>query len=894
MEQYLPTNRLEQITQFFHRHATAIVFICVLLISGFSHGYNMLNYPYYESDEGTYTSQAWSLLTEGTLAPYTYWYDHPPFGWIVIALWDKILPNNIFTFGTSIDTARVLMLVIHLISTSLIFFITKRLTQSTTIAALACLLYSLSPIGIYFRRRVLLDNIMNMWLLLSLAILFFKRISLRHFALSGLLFAFAFLTKISALFFAPTLIYIIVVNNYQSHKVFRSMVWIGVAILSIFIYPIYSMLKGEFLPVSITGGRHVSLIESILFQMGRGSNVLFFKSGSDFLAVFHDWILRDMPYVILLGIILVVGIFVSVRNIAARAFLFGTVFYILFLIRGGIVINFYIIPLLSFLTILGAICLKDILQRMATSSYTLRSTWSKRWLRIIPIALSICTLVYYSTIATTKHLVADEVSNQRKAIAWIKDNLPEDADIIIDDIMLVELRDSRYRNEKVFTNAEWFYKVSRDPAIRDEKYNGNWRTFDYIALTHEMLKQIDLFEDSDISLLAFKNSLPMAKWSENTTSFIDEQKFITTNGDWAMVYKINGNTKAQLVDAWGYYKSSFIHSYGQVIDPATNTTTSEGQSYAMLRAVWMNDKVTFDGVWAWTEHHLQHRLSDKLLSWKWKGDKLADFANATDADQDIALALLFASKTWSDPIHEEKAKEIIADIWRTSVVEINGRLYLLPVNESQAQVHEGYIFNPSYLSPAHYRIFASVDPEHDWLKLANDSYSILNDITRSNITGLPANWYIINNKTGTLSTATSHFTTGSPDMFSYDAFRVFWRVGLDAKWFNTPQAKSYLNAQGTFLMKQNQKYARLPNVYDTRTGSALFADESLAIHAGYLIALNYADKNKANSYYNSVFAAKHNTDQGFWGQENNYYDQNWVWLGAGLFNDDLLNLWAYH
>jgi endo-1,4-beta-D-glucanase Y/4-amino-4-deoxy-L-arabinose transferase-like glycosyltransferase len=879
-----------QLAVFVRKHATVIILTLVLLVSGFSHGYNMRNYPYYESDEGTYTSQAWSILTKGELAPYTYWYDHPPLGWITLALWAKILPNDFFTFGTSIDTGRVLMLLVHLVSTALIFFITKRLTKSNGIAAVVCLLYSLSPLGIYFRRRVLLDNLMNMWLLASLAILFFRRVTLKHFALSGLLFAFAFLTKISALFFAPTLVYIILTSKYRAHKLFRSAAWIAVAGLTISIYPLYAMLKGEFLPASVTGGQHVSLIESLVFQMSRGQSTLFFKQGSDFMVVFHDWLLRDKPYVILIGVILVTSMILAFRNRMARIFLVGSLFYILFLIRGNIVINFYIIPLISFVAILAGICIHHLMEYVALH----RQKFAKipaRWYTAIPTALVVLILGYYSLIATTKHLTADEVTNQRMATIWIKDNLSPDADIIIDDIMLVELRDPRYHNDKVFTNAEWFYKVSRDPAIRDEKYNGTWRTFDYIGLTHEMLKQIDNFESSDITLMAFQNSLPIAKWIDNTTAFIDEQKFITTNGDWAMVYKINDNTKAQLVDAWKYYKENFIHSYGQVIDPSNGTTTSEGQSYAMLRAVWMNDKQMFDGVWDWTQHHLQHRVGDMLLSWKWKGDHVLDSANATDADEDIALALLFASKTWSDTGYSDKAIAIIKDIWRMSVVEVHGRLYILPVNASQAQVNEGYLFNPSYLSPAHYRIFAAVDPEHDWNRLANDSYETLNEIARSNTTGLPANWYTINKTTGELGSAAGYFPLGGSDYFSYDAFRTFWRVGLDAQWFNTPEAKSYLSARGNYLAKQRQQYARLPNAYDTRSGAKIFDDQSLSVQTGYLVALGYADKSLANRYYNSIFADTHNKE-GFWGESQNYYDQNWVWFGSALFNDDLINLWA--
>ena len=86
----------------------------LLLISGISHGYNMFHFPYYENDEGVYMSQAWSLLTQGRLSPYTYWYDHAPFGCMLIALWTK-LTGGFFTFGLSVNSGRVLMLVFHLV-----------------------------------------------------------------------------------------------------------------------------------------------------------------------------------------------------------------------------------------------------------------------------------------------------------------------------------------------------------------------------------------------------------------------------------------------------------------------------------------------------------------------------------------------------------------------------------------------------------------------------------------------------------------------------------------------------------------------------------------------------------------------------------------------------------
>src|SRR5690606_20916649 len=105
-------------------------------------------------------------------------------------------------------------------------------------------------------------------------------------------------------------------------------------------------------------------------------------------------------------------------------------------------------------------------------------------------------------------------------------------------------------------------------------------------------------------------------------------------------YRVNNSTKTQLLYAWNYYKANFIQSYGQVVDPqGDDLTTSEGQSYAMLRAALMNDEVAFKGLWLWTQHHLQHRVDDKLISWRWQDGRQTDSNNATDADIDIALSL---------------------------------------------------------------------------------------------------------------------------------------------------------------------------------------------------------------------------------------------------------------
>lgn len=61
----------------------------VLTGAGVLHAWNMLRSPMPFDDEGTYISQAWALAMHGELSHYTYWYDHPPLGWMLLAVWNQ-------------------------------------------------------------------------------------------------------------------------------------------------------------------------------------------------------------------------------------------------------------------------------------------------------------------------------------------------------------------------------------------------------------------------------------------------------------------------------------------------------------------------------------------------------------------------------------------------------------------------------------------------------------------------------------------------------------------------------------------------------------------------------------------------------------------------------------
>src|ERR1700737_3224778 len=152
----------------FRTQVDRFLLVLSLATGAATHGFNQFNYPLYITDEGIYIQQAWSVLREASLSPYTYFYDHAPVGWLVIAGWVAILPSQFQTFGNAIDTGRALMLVVHVTSTFLLYRVTARVSGRKAAAVLTAFLLNGSPLAIFYQRQVLLDNLMVMWLLLAL------------------------------------------------------------------------------------------------------------------------------------------------------------------------------------------------------------------------------------------------------------------------------------------------------------------------------------------------------------------------------------------------------------------------------------------------------------------------------------------------------------------------------------------------------------------------------------------------------------------------------------------------------------------------------------------------------------------------------------------------------
>jgi len=292
-----------------------------------------------------------------------------------------------------------------------------------------------------------------------------------------------------------------------------------------------------------------------------------------------------------------------------------------------------------------------------------------------------------------------------------------------------------------------------------------------------------------------------------------------------------------LKTSWEFYKHQFMENDERVKSETFGGTISEGQSYALLKAVWMDDPTVFEKTWQWTNTHLA-RPHDHLFAWRWGQDS----NTATDADEDIAYALLLASEKWNRPDYRQAAISMIQDLWQIDVVSVHGRYYLVPGTWDEFK--KSYLtLDPSYFAPYVYRKFAQYD-SHNWQKLADDIYPTLEACSDLRMDKLPPNWCGVTWNTGKIIFSDKQGPQSRD--FGYDAVRVFWRMALDSK-YGSIQAKQYL-ATHPVLVQSPVEF----------TLAAAFAQSPQQFYL-----------QKLQSAYNP---------QGYWFNDHNDYLQSVIWF----------------
>jgi 4-amino-4-deoxy-L-arabinose transferase-like glycosyltransferase len=477
---------MNRFLSFFRKNRSEVYFVAaILLLSSVAMGWNLFHYPSYFDDEGTYMARAVAIAYHHSLSPYTYWYDHAPGGTIIIAIWLR-LTGGTNTFGSSvINSGRALMLLVHVLSVFFIYLIAKHYRLKRIFIAFIILFFSLSPLVIVLQRMVLLDNLMTLLLLISFYLLLRYK-SIYKVLLSGALLGSAVLVKETAVFFIPGSLLLLFRDRPRHYRKFSSIVWISSLLGVIAIYPIFALLRGEFFPAgSYFGGKspHVSLITSLIWQESRKGGAFYSRSGQLYFSIMHSWLFTD-PVFMVVGTIsslaMLITSFWKRKYLSIEIMTFGYVYYLL---RGGIVNDQYLIPLLPFFALNIGFALSELYSSVKKINIIKLS--------VISLMIAIFTLTIFWDIKTPDLYILDATKPQIEAVDWAKQNIPSHSLTDIDSYAMSDLIYAYGSNTYKKYGYQDFWEIDQDPELTSKTLKDNWKSINYIIMTPRMLTDVD-------------------------------------------------------------------------------------------------------------------------------------------------------------------------------------------------------------------------------------------------------------------------------------------------------------------------------------------------------------------------------------------------------------------
>ncbi|MBR3670450.1 MAG: hypothetical protein IKN70_10665 [Fibrobacter sp.] len=232
---------------------------------------------------------------------------------------------------------------------------------------------------------------------------------------------------------------------------------------------------------------------------------------------------------------------------------------------------------------------------------------------------------------------------------------------------------------------------------------------------------------------------------------------------------------------------------------------SEGVGYGMLVALYANDQTTFNKMWEkaseimWNgDYHDWHMSPDGKIPMEGHGA-------ATDAEEDIALALIFADKlvsagkwtAYTSPFlnktYAEQAQKLLNKMWDTQQILSSG------IVAPGAGWGGDYFVNPGYFSPAWYKVFEKFDQTdgNRWKTAVDKCYEIISKSPGYSM-GMVPDW--MTPQGGWVgSEGLGYNAYFESRAFFKDAIRILWRVAIDAIWFDESRAKEFLKNALKFI-----------------------------------------------------------------------------------------------
>ncbi|MFF1677408.1 ArnT family glycosyltransferase [Streptomyces sp. NPDC058256] len=504
----------------------AALLVAIMLVQG----WNIADYPTLSDDEGTYLAQAWAVQEGNGLAHYTYWYDHPPLGWIQIAALTWI-PAQFSPGLMTVGSMRFAMLLVSAISAVLVYVLARRLSLPQWAAGLAMVLFGLSPLSVVLQREIFLDNIAVMWTLLAFCLAASPSRHLWHHFGAGIAAAAAVLTKETMLVILPALLVTMWRHGHRDTRKFALTGAITACVLIGMAYPLFALLKGELFP----GSGHVSLWDGITYQMSRPGSGFILDSGTGSYGVLQSWLYYDrvLPLGGLAGALLLLLTWrwsVTARALAGPA-LTVAILALVAMRPSGYLPAMYVIQALPFLALVlaggTASVAHAVLRRWRSAEEKPYVLWGRRVTAALLVAGALFYVVprWYDGDRTA--VTVDANAPYRAASSWLKTEVenPAETRVLVDDALWLDLVHAGYEPG---LGVIWFYKADLDPAVTETMPRG-WRDLDYVVASPTVRR--DAVDLPNVKA-AMEHSTPVATFGKGEDRIeirqIDDSDDITT------------------------------------------------------------------------------------------------------------------------------------------------------------------------------------------------------------------------------------------------------------------------------------------------------------------------------------------------------------------------------
>lgn len=304
---------------------------------------------------------------------------------------------------------------------------------------------------------------------------------------------------------------------------------------------------------------------------------------------------------------------------------------------------------------------------------------------------------------------------------------------------------------------------------------------------------------------------------------------------------------------------------GFIADIGNGDVRSEGMSYGLMIAVQMDQRDVFDRLWTWAKVHMYHASGERrgYFAWQCRNDgSQIDPGSASDGEEWMAMALLFASHRWGDKSGRINYGAEAQALLDAMLDDDRGPEIRSIFNLRHKQVvfapttRASRFTDPSYHLPAFYELWARWDkrPEQRkfWKQAAAESRAFFRRCAHPR-TGLMPEYSEFNGAP----------RPGEKGDFRFDAWRTPANVAMDHAWFQVdPWQKEQSNRVLRFFLAQGPK---CPNQF-TLDGKALSEDSSLGLFAMAAVAGHAADAELARPFVQRLWDAE--IPSGRW----RYYD----------------------